>query len=55
MALTKVSFSMIDSVPISIRDYGAVGDGTTDDTAAIQAAMTAAAGGALYIPPTPTY
>lgn len=55
MSLTKVSFSMIDSVPISIRDYGAVGDGTTDDTAAIQAAMTAAAGGALYIPPTPTY
>jgi hypothetical protein len=55
MSLTKVSFSMIDNVPISIRDYGAVGDGITDDTAAIQAAMTAATGGALYIAPAETY
>jgi hypothetical protein len=32
----------------NIRDFGAVGDGTTDDSAAIQAAL--AGGGCIYIP-----
>ncbi len=32
---------------VSVADFGAVGDGTTDDAAAIQAAMTAADGGVL--------
>lgn len=40
---------------INVRDYGATGDGTTDDAAAIQAALDAAsstyAGSTLYIPP----
>jgi hypothetical protein len=35
---------------ISVKDFGAKGDGTTDDTAAIQAAVTASAGKALYFP-----
>ncbi len=43
MALTKATYSMIDHAPINVVDYGAVGDGTTDDTASLQAAFDAAA------------
>lgn len=37
----------------NVRDFGAAGDGTTDDTVAIQAAVAAvtAAGGEVYFPP----
>jgi len=34
----------------SVRDFGAVGDGTTDDTAAIQAALNQGAGKMIYFP-----
>ena len=49
--LTAVS----NYVNASVKTFGAVGDGTTDDTAAIQAAVTAAGvGGRVYFP-TGTY
>lgn len=35
---------------VSVLDFGATGDGTTDDSAAIQLAATAAAGGRLVMP-----
>ena len=43
MALTKVSYSMIESSPLNLRDYGAAGDGTTNDTAAWVAFTSACA------------
>ncbi|BCM93510.1 hypothetical protein IAD21_05401 [Abditibacteriota bacterium] len=35
----------------NIKDFGAVGDGVTDDTKAFQSAVNATKDGALYIPP----
>ena len=50
MALTKVTFSMIDGPFINVKDFGAVGDGTTNDTAAVVLAIAASAGKVLLWP-----
>lgn len=57
MALTKVSYSMIEGAPFNVFDYGAVGDGITNDTIAIQNAIDAAnnAGGGVVLLPAGTY
>lgn len=40
-----------NETPLTVFDFGAVGDGTTDDTAAIQAAVTyIQSGGTIYFP-----
>ena len=51
MALTKVSYAMINGDPINVLDYGAKGDSTNDDTNAIQAAIDASSGNTVYFPP----
>lgn len=57
MSLTKATYSMINGAPINVLDFGAVGDGTTDDTNAIQDALTYVAtkssvsnGGTVFVP-----
>jgi parallel beta-helix repeat protein len=51
MSLTKVTYSMIKGAATNVQDFGAVGDGTTNDTAAIQAAINSLAnGGTLFFP-----
>ena len=51
MALTKAHNRMIAWSVANVKDFGAVGNGVTDDTAAIQAAMDALPNGsALYFP-----
>ena len=46
---------MIDGFTINVKDYGAVGDGVTDDTVSLQAAFDAGAGQLTVLEPGATY
>lgn len=52
MPLTKASYSLIAGAPVNVLDFGAVGDGVANDTAAIQAAINQAAitGQSVFVP-----
>jgi hypothetical protein len=50
MALTKAANRMIRGAEVNVLDFGAVGDGTTDDTVAFKAAINAADGALVYVP-----
>lgn len=52
MALTKVTYSMIEGAAVSVADFGAVGDGVANDGVALQAALDSLTGDqVLYFPP----
>tara|TARA_R110000772_G_scaffold202934_2_gene313183 strand:- start:1 stop:1452 length:1452 start_codon:yes stop_codon:yes gene_type:complete len=48
MALTKATSNMIEGAQVNVLDYGAVGDGVTDDSSAIQLALNQQ--GNIYFP-----
>jgi hypothetical protein len=52
MSLTKATYSMIEGAPVNVLDYGAVGDGVANDTAALNAALAFAVANnrCLYLP-----
>jgi len=55
MALTKVHNRLIEGAAVNVKDFGAVGDGVTDDTTAIQAAIDSLSSGGTISFPFGTY
>jgi len=49
MALTKAHNRMVENAAANVKDFGAVGDGTTDDTTAVQAALDSGSS-VVYMP-----
>lgn len=54
MTLTKATYAMIDAPAVNVKDYGAAGD-DTDETTALEDALTAAAGQLLVFEAGKTY
>ena len=52
---TKLAFNQIDGNVVNVRDYGAVGDGVTDDTAAMLKVAAAITSGSIVVFPEGTY
>lgn len=52
MSLTKATYSMIQGAYANVLDFGALGNGTTDDTTAVQAAINSIIdiGGTVFFP-----
>lgn len=55
MALTKTHNRMLAGSAVSVIDYGATGDGVTDDTSAVQAACSALTAGDTLLFPKGSY
>ena len=48
MSLTKATYSMVEGTSANVQDYGAVGDGLTNDRSAIQSALDT--GNSVFFP-----
>lgn len=55
MPLTKASYSLITGAPVNVKDFGAVGDGVANDTAALVAAAAALQSNQTLYFPSGTY